>query len=166
MAHSFRLLFWATLYCVLYLVSASDEDLMDFDFTDLKEIDWNYENDNSKEHIPKSTTTEYNKITFDDDDDLLEENQVHPFDWREKVLRRALSKALTNKAVRQKFVEVMPILRVLTKQQRLAMSALITAQINAKKGNELKLDQVGFSTFGIIFFFLMNYFIVGTHDVW
>lgn len=144
MGQSLRLLFWAMLYCVLYLVSASEEDLMDFDFTDLKEIDWNYENDNSKEHLPKTTTTEYNKITFDDDDDLLEENQVHPFDLREKVLRRALSKALTNKAVRQKFVEVMPILRVLTKQQRLAMSALITAQINAKKGNELKLDQVGF----------------------
>ncbi|XP_037819156.1 neurotrophin 1 isoform X2 [Lucilia sericata] len=141
MGRSLRCLFWATLYCVLYLVSATDEDLMDFDFTDLKEIDWNYENDNSKELLPKGTTKE-NLITFDDDDDLLEENQVHPFDWREKVLRTALSKALSNKAVRQKFVEVMPILRVLSKQQRLALSALITAQINAKKGNELKLDQV------------------------
>ncbi|XP_065360316.1 neurotrophin 1 [Calliphora vicina] len=141
MGQSLRCLFWATLYCVLYLVSASDEDLLDFDFTDLKEIDWNYENDNSKELLPKGTTEE-NLITFDDDNDLLEENQVHPFDWREKVLRTALSKALSNKAVRQKFVEVMPILRVLSKQQRLALSALITSQINAKKGNELKLDQV------------------------
>ncbi|KAM7357695.1 neurotrophin 1 isoform 1-T1 [Cochliomyia hominivorax] len=141
MGKSLRCLFWATLYCVLYLVSASDEDLMDFDFSDLKEIDWNYENDNSKELLHKGTTEE-NIITFDDDNDLLEENQVHPFDWREKVLRTALSKALSNKAVRQKFVEVMPILRVLSKQQRLALSALITAQINAKKGNELKLDQV------------------------
>lgn len=141
MGPSLRCLFWAMIYCLCYVAKASDEDLMDFDFSDLKEIDWNYENDNSKELLNKAT--EGNTINFDDDNDLLEENQVHPFDWREKVLRTALSKALTNKAVRQKFVEVMPILRVLSKQQRLALSALITAQINAKKGNELKLDQVG-----------------------
>ncbi|XP_073844059.1 neurotrophin 1 [Musca autumnalis] len=145
MGQSLRCLFWAILYCVLYLVSASDEDLMDFDFGDLKEIDWNYENNNSQEMLKKATTaTKENSITFDDDIDFLEEDddQVHRFDWREKMLRTALSKALTNKVVRQKFIEVMPILRVLSKQQKLALSALITAQFSAKKGNELRLDQV------------------------
>jgi len=44
--------------------------------------------------------------------------------------------------LRQKFVEVMPILRVLSSQQRLALSALISAQMNAKKGHELKFEQV------------------------
>lgn len=146
MGQSLRCLFWAILYCVLYLVSASDEDLMDFDFSDLKEIDWNYENDNSQEMLNKATetTAHANSITFDDDIDFMEEddNNVHSFDWREKLLRTALSKALTNKVVRQKFIEVMPILRVLSRQQKLALSALITAQISAKKGHELKLDQV------------------------
>ncbi|XP_059224692.1 neurotrophin 1 [Stomoxys calcitrans] len=147
MGQSARCFWWATLYCVLYLVSASDEDLMDFDFSDLKEIDWNYENENSQENFKKSTAKpEENTITFEDDFDLLEEqdNKVHsiPFDWREKLLRTALSKALTNKVVRQKFIEVMPILRVLSRQQKLALSALITAQISAKQGHELKLDQV------------------------
>ncbi|XP_061390431.1 neurotrophin 1-like [Musca vetustissima] len=146
MGQSLRCLFWAILYCVLYLVSASDEDLMDFDFGDLKEIDWNYENNNSQELLNKATTaTKENSITFDDDIDFLEEDdgdQMQRYDWREKMLRTALSKALTNKVVRQKFIEVMPILRVLSKQQKLALSALITAQFSAKKGHELRLDQV------------------------
>ncbi|XP_075161563.1 neurotrophin 1 isoform X2 [Haematobia irritans] len=145
MGQSFRCIFWATLYCVLYLVTATDEDLMDFDFGDLKDVDWNYDNQNSQELFTKSTTKpEENSITFDDDLDLLDDQdeKVHPFDWREKLLRTAMSKALRNKAVRQKFIEVMPILRVLSRQQKLALSALITAQISAKKGHELKLDQV------------------------
>ncbi|XP_058983508.1 neurotrophin 1 isoform X2 [Musca domestica] len=145
MGQSFRCLFWAILYCVLYLVSASDEDLMDFDFGDLKEIDWSYENNNDHDILNKATTAaKENSITFDDDIDFLEEDddQMQRYDWREKMLRTALSKALTNKVVRQKFIEVMPILRVLSKQQKLALSALITAQFSAKKGNELRLDQV------------------------
>lgn len=68
--------------------------------------------------------------------------RMNPFVWREKVLRKTLTKSLTNKSLKQKFVEVMPILRVLSKQQRLALSALISAQLHEKKGHELKLEQV------------------------
>jgi len=60
------------------------------------------------------------------------------------ILRNALAKALADEGLRQKFVEVMPILRVLSSQQRLALSALISAQMNAKKGHELKFEQVSF----------------------
>lgn len=69
-------------------------------------------------------------------------SRLNPFIWREKSLRKTLTKSLTNKSLKQKFVEVMPILRVLSKQQRLALSALISAQLNEKKGHELKLEQV------------------------
>lgn len=64
------------------------------------------------------------------------------FAWRQRTLRKTLTKSLTNKSLKQKFVEVMPILRVLSKQQRLALSALISAQLNEQKGHELKLEQV------------------------
>ncbi|XP_037932969.1 neurotrophin 1-like [Teleopsis dalmanni] len=139
---SIRCLFWAVLYCVLYLVTASEDDVMDFDFSDLKEIDWNYNNENASNEMTTTSDkkVQSNYITFDDFDD--EDNQVNLFDWREKILKMALSKALTNASLRQKFVEVMPILRVLSSPQRLALSALISAQINAKQGQELKLEQV------------------------
>uniref|UniRef100_A0A1A9V4A0 Uncharacterized protein n=1 Tax=Glossina austeni TaxID=7395 RepID=A0A1A9V4A0_GLOAU len=145
MSQSVRFHYWSLLLYTVCVACASQEDLVDFDFSDLKEIDWNYDtnSDISNDRSKKPAKINENLVRFSEEDDLeLNENQVNPFDWREKVLRNALSKALTNKSLRQKFVEVMPILRVLSKQQRLALSALISAQINAKKGQELKLEQV------------------------
>lgn len=145
MSQSVRFHYWSLLLYTVCVACTSQEDLVDFDFSDLKEIDWNYDtnSDISNDRSKKPAKLNENLVRFSEEDDLeLNENQVNPFDWREKVLRNALSKALTNKSLRQKFVEVMPILRVLSKQQRLALSALISAQINAKKGQELKLEQV------------------------
>uniref|UniRef100_A0A1A9W4R8 Uncharacterized protein n=1 Tax=Glossina brevipalpis TaxID=37001 RepID=A0A1A9W4R8_9MUSC len=145
MSQSFRFHYWSLLLYTVCVACTSQEDLMDFDFSNLKEIDWNYDtsSDINNDRNKKPAKIDENLVRFNEEDDLeLNENQVNPFDWREKVLRNALSKALTNKSLRQKFVEVMPILRVLSKQQRLALSALISAQINAKKGQELKLEQV------------------------
>lgn len=126
-----------------YSGSSSNEDIVDFDFSNWKEMDWNYEGIDS---------TSINQMAVDDADklqsntltleDQSSESHDYPFDWREKILKNALSKALTNAALRQKFVEVMPILRVLSPQQRLTLSALISTQISTKPGSELKLDQV------------------------
>ncbi|XP_030373067.1 neurotrophin 1 [Scaptodrosophila lebanonensis] len=146
---SFHCLFWALLYCVLYLVSANEDELMDFDFTDTKSgvADWNYLDDelSSQQTQAKQDQQklESNMLDFTVEmEDADAQNKVPPFDWRERALRYALSKALTDRALRQKFVEVMPILRVLSSQQRLALSALISAQMNAKHGHELRLEQV------------------------
>lgn len=156
----FGCLFWALLYCVLYLdlVNASEDELLDFDFADAKDTssssssssssntaaidDWQLEEDEQQTQQAEKKL-EDNMLDFSVDLDEPEpEKQLPPFDWREKVLRSALSKALTDRVLRQRFAEVMPILRVLSSQQRLALSALISAQMNAKQGHELRLDQV------------------------
>ncbi|XP_055373553.1 neurotrophin 1 [Condylostylus longicornis] len=58
------------------------------------------------------------------------------------MIKNAITKSLTHKTLSQKFVEVIPILRVLSSQQKIALSSLISAQISAKPGTELKLSQV------------------------
>ncbi|XP_050334479.1 neurotrophin 1 isoform X1 [Bactrocera neohumeralis] len=134
-------LFWAILFCLLWLVKTSDDDLVDFDFADLKEIEWNYNSERVRDQLHNAVDDNFIQ-TFVTMSDLDEENRIHPFNLREHVLRSALSKALTNEQLRQKFVEVMPILRALTPQQRLTLSALISAQINLKGDQGLKLEQV------------------------
>ncbi|KAH8302110.1 hypothetical protein KR044_002883 [Drosophila immigrans] len=147
---AFGCLFWALLYCVLYLhlTNASEDELLDFDFANAKDMDtasgiddWQLEDEQQAQQSEKKL--EDNMLDFSVDLDEPEpEKQLPPFDWREKVLRTALAKALTDRVLRQKFAEVMPILRVLSSQQRLALSALISAQMNAKQGHELRLEQV------------------------
>ncbi|KAH8286868.1 hypothetical protein KR018_003133 [Drosophila ironensis] len=152
---AFGCLFWALLYCVLYLdlVSANsmDDELLDFDFADTKgpqggQDDWQLDDLEDQQALQTEQAEkklESNMLDFSVDLDEPEpERQVPTFDWRERALRSALAKALADEGLRQKFVEVMPILRVLSRQQRLALSALISAQMNAKKGHDLKLEQV------------------------
>ncbi|XP_016977183.2 neurotrophin 1 isoform X1 [Drosophila rhopaloa] len=148
---AFGCLFWALLYCVLYLDlvsgSSADDELMDFDFADSKDAvqeDWQLDDlEEAQQAEQANKKLESNMLDFSVDLDEPEpERQLPPFDWRERVLRNALAKALADEGLRQKFVEVMPILRVLSSQQRLALSALISAQMNAKKGHELKFEQV------------------------
>ncbi|XP_052844606.1 neurotrophin 1-like isoform X2 [Drosophila gunungcola] len=148
---AFGCLFWALLYCVLYLDlvsgNSADDELMDFDFADSKDAvqeDWQLDDlEEAQQAEQADKKLESNMLDFSVDlDDPEPERQLPPFDWRERVLRNALAKALADEGLRQKFVEVMPILRVLSSQQRLALSALISAQMNAKKGHELKFEQV------------------------
>ncbi|XP_068149108.1 neurotrophin 1 [Drosophila tropicalis] len=144
-----RCLFWALLNCVLHLdlvrgTNINGDDLMDFDFADTPDTtDWQLEDAELQAH-DSDNKIDNNMLDFSVDlnEPEPERHQVSPFDWREKVLRNALAKALTDEELRQKFVEVMPILRVLSSQQRLALSALISAQMNAKQGQELRLEQV------------------------
>lgn len=136
-----KILFWTVIFCLLWLVTTSGDDLADFDFADLKEIEWNYNSERIRDQLHNAAEDNFIE-PFVTIGDLEEENQIRPFNFREHVLRSALSKALTNEQLRQKFVEVMPILRALSPQQRLALSALILAQINVKGDQGLKFEQV------------------------
>ncbi|XP_044250352.1 neurotrophin 1 [Drosophila takahashii] len=150
---AFGCLFWALLYCVLYLDLVSgnspEDELMDFDFAEPKDAaapdaDWQLDDlEEAQQAEQAEKKLESNMLDFSVDlDEPESEKQLPPFDWRERVLRNALAKALADEGLRQKFGEIMPILRVLSSQQRLALSALISAQMNAKKGHELKFEQV------------------------
>lgn len=62
------------------------------------------------------------------------------FTHKEKKIRQVLLRALSNGQLRRKFSEVMPVLRMMTKQQRLALAALIQAQVVGNR--TLTLEQV------------------------
>lgn len=59
---------------------------------------------------------------------------------RERKIRQVLTAALTNAQMRRKFSEVIPMLRLMTKAQRLTLAALIQAQVAGDQ--ELTLEQV------------------------
>lgn len=122
------------LCCVIFgVVSAVDEDLFDFDFGDTEK---------SSDFLEDTVKVENedNFVSFD-----VEPPKAGTFDKRQKIVSKALTKALHDKTMRRRFTEIMPILRILSGQQKLALSALISTQVNAKAGHELKYDQVCFT---------------------
>lgn len=72
--------------------------------------------------------------------DEIQESAGVNFVNRERKIRQVLIRALANTKLRQKFVEVMPVLRMMTKAQRLTLAALIQAQVDGNR--VLTLDQV------------------------
>lgn len=67
------------------------------------------------------------------------------FESRERKIRQVLRAALTNAQMRQKFAEVIPVLRLMTKAQRLTLAALIQAQVAGDQ--HLTLEQVSTSIY-------------------
>lgn len=130
-----------------FLRAEEDDDLIDFPFDgDSSESLGAFELNRETANKPVVSLDDFGD-EFDDDVAVESDNgdgqkKASFVKNKEKLIRTALSKALTNRSLRQKFVEVVPILRVLSKPQRLAFASLITTQINAKPGQELKLKQV------------------------
>lgn len=61
---------------------------------------------------------------------------------KEKEIRDALLRSTSNKSNQKKLSQVVPILRSMSREQRLAMAALIATQATARSGEELDLKQV------------------------
>lgn len=111
------------------------------------------DDDESSDELPDfEFETPYNghgnpsRMTADDYEELKDvilENQTNVnYVHRERKIRQVLIRALANTKLRQKFVEVMPVLRMMTKAQRLTLAALIQAQVDGNR--VLTLDQVFF----------------------
>lgn len=80
---------------------------------------------------------------FDDLDDLfLEDGHEPEYDilTKEKIIQKALFRALAAKELKYKFSEVLPLLRALSKSQRMVFASIISAQLNG--GKSLTLDEV------------------------
>lgn len=116
-----------------------DDEIPDFEF----ESDATYNGHGNPSRI---TSSDY----LQNDDELLDvtpQNQSMAnvnFVNRERKIRQVLIRALANTKLRQKFVEVMPVLRMMTKAQRLTLAALIQAQVDGNR--VLTLDQVGITS--------------------
>jgi hypothetical protein len=81
-------------------------------------------------------------FSFDDFDEFFVDDNEPEFDivTKEKTIHRALFKALAAKELKYKFSEVIPLLRALSKSQRMVFASIISAQING--GKSLTLDEV------------------------
>lgn len=94
----------------------------------------------------------YSGIRFHSDPELrnieniamreIAEDEPQMFNEKEKRVRDVLLKSTHDTRNRRTFSEMLPILRSLSKQQRLTLAALITAQTNIKSGESLDLKQV------------------------
>lgn len=80
--------------------------------------------------------------------EMAEDEPIH-FNEKEKRVRDALIRSTQDVRNRRTISEVLPILRSLTKQQRLALAALISAKTNTKPNEELDLKQVRIFTLHI-----------------
>lgn len=111
-----------------------DDDLMDFAFE--KEL--------------KSESNDSTPVSFGDEDfveflDIIDPSTAAAgshIQQKEKRVKSKLVRAWKNPSMQRKFAEVLPILKVMTSEQKVALAALVSAQVGSKQGRELNLDQV------------------------
>uniref|UniRef100_A0A6B2E9X5 Putative conserved secreted protein n=1 Tax=Phlebotomus kandelakii TaxID=1109342 RepID=A0A6B2E9X5_9DIPT len=126
------------IFSLLTLLKVNGEevdDLVDFEFETQTPSDYEYIEEVSADH---------RNTLMDDLGDVETDSEplAVTFHTKEQKVRAALMKAWANMKLRQKFAEILPILRMLSSQQRTALAALVSAQVNAKPGRELNLNQV------------------------
>lgn len=123
-------LFFCTIVLVLcQMVLTVSTDIPDFEFESELLPDYNYPDDEMKS---------VEQMVLND----MAEDEPTSFTEKEKQIRDALARSTQDVRNRRTISQVMPILRSISKQQRLALAALITAQTSARSGNELNLKQV------------------------
>lgn len=84
----------------------------------------------------------------------MAEDEPEFFNEKEQRVRDALIRSTQDVRSQRKLYEVLPILRSLSKEQRLTLAALIAAQTNIKSAKSLDLNQVWKNWF--IFFFSLS----------
>lgn len=119
------------LFVALSAVSSRDE-IPDFEF------DESLANNRPQEQRESSFTFDDFDDFFSDDDDGSEAE--YDIATKEKLMHQTLFKALAVKQLKYKFSEVIPLLRALSKSQRMVFASIISAQINGDK--PLTLDEV------------------------
>jgi hypothetical protein len=142
--------------CCLLLVKCDElDELPDFDFVDSPvepvaeesaHINYQFSPGYSKDYdgfehyfIDDQFNVHINRSL---DDTGFPDDDQNDFKEKEQRLKKVLLKALSVGELRRKFSEVMPMLRVMSKSQRVTLAALITAQVNARNGKTLTLEQV------------------------
>lgn len=115
---------------VCLCTAVSRDEIPDFEFDD------NFN--------PTSRPLPVTAFAFDNFDDLFLEDDGREPEYdilaKEKIIHKALFRALAAKELKYKFSEVLPLLRALSKSQRMVFASIISAQING--GKSLTLDEV------------------------
>lgn len=116
-------------------IALDNDDLMDFDFvSDVK----------SASNDTKDLETVQFDSAFDEFLDIIVDpsEQGPNIQQKETRVKGKLVRAWKNPNMQRKFAEVLPILKVMTSEQKVALAALVSAQVGAKQGRELNLEQV------------------------
>lgn len=151
---------YATATPIVHRFDDDDGDLDDFEFESdsvaapagdpiglaipIRDDGTEYENAAAIE-VDGTTTNDANQLDsmFDDVEVDVEQDS---FSEKEKRIRAALLKSSGDKRNRRIFTQITPILRSLSKPQRVALAALVSAQLSLESGQELTLAQVRFFT--------------------
>lgn len=131
---------WCVMLLAIWLsqmsvCSSEDTDLPDFEFSDPS-------NDYPMED---GSMTVHERMDTDRLIEDMADDEPSSFTEKEKRIRNALLRSTKDQRNRREFSQIFPILRSLSKQQRLALAALVSAQTSAKAGAELDLAQVNFT---------------------
>lgn len=121
-------------------------DLDDFEFDSVSHSDFN-------ENFSKSDGIDRADVNWGDKTDDNERGTA--FDANQQRIRNSLVQATKDKNYLKNFSQILPIMRTLTKQQRLVLASLISAQTSARSnGNVMNLAQVSvFFIYSICFCF-------------
>jgi hypothetical protein len=125
------------------------EELADFEFTSQnnEETESRHNDDYYSESETDTPVDSVDRMDtdfdlFDDGDEFNFDDKTISFAEKEQRLKSIMLKVLANAELKRKFSEVIPMIRVMSSMQRSTLAHLITAQVNAKPGRELTLDQV------------------------
>lgn len=108
-------------------------DLVDFEFDDGSNSEFG-------DQISKNDRIDRIDVNWED---ASGDNKRNAFEAKEKRIRNSLVQATKDTTYMKKFAHILPIMRSLTKQQRLVLAALISAQTSARSnGDVMNLAQV------------------------
>lgn len=114
----------------------SQSDLVDFEFDG---VNSNSNKNDFSDTVTKSAGIDRIDVNWDDRTD---DDERSAFEAKEQRIRNSLVQATKEVTYMKKFAQILPIIRTLTKQQRLVLASLISAQASARNGNVMNLAQV------------------------
>ncbi len=118
--------------------------------TDL--VDFEFDGVNNSEKFSKSAGIDRIDVNLEEPSAGDDDSDSNAFDAKEQRIRDSLAQATKDVHYKKKFAQLLPIMRTLTKQQRLVLASLISAQTSARSsGNVMNFAQV--SCFYLFMFF-------------
>lgn len=132
---------------IVLSIHFDDDDLSDYDFEEDQPEMIQFHSDPELRSIESIVMRE------------MAEDEPPAFNEKEKRVRDALLRSTQDARNRRTFSEVLPILRSLTRQQRLTLAALVSAQTNVKSGKSFDLKQVSTPSIVNCFFSLLFHLI-------
>lgn len=127
-------------------ITANDnDDLMDFDFETVTSKAPPPSNVSQSEQEPVVVAEAFDSAFDEFLDIIVDPVPVSPgahIQQKETRVKNKLVRAWKNPKMQRKFAEVLPILKVMTSEQKIALAALVSAQVGSKQGRELNLNEV------------------------